>query len=120
MVQPLSTEKVSRGRRCEALAAAHLVQNGYRILKKNLRCEIGEIDLLGEEEATGRMVLFEVRSRVPGRFRPVHALSFAKIKRLRRLAEWVSVREKRSVRIELVEVIDKPDPEIHRYRIESI
>ena len=45
----------------EALAARELERRGYRIVERNWRCPIGEIDIIAEKD--GRLVIVEVRTR---------------------------------------------------------
>ncbi|MBO6155016.1 MAG: YraN family protein [Lachnospiraceae bacterium] len=40
----------SVGAAMEDKAAAYLMSQGYRILDRNFRCKIGEIDIIGEED----------------------------------------------------------------------
>ncbi len=49
------------GRDCEALAAAHLKKAGYRILERNYRSPLGEIDIIAKEQNT--LVFVEVKAR---------------------------------------------------------
>ena len=49
------------GARGEALAARHLKRLGYRILERNYRCALGEIDLIAIEGDT--LVFVEVKTR---------------------------------------------------------
>jgi putative endonuclease len=56
----------ARGRRGEALAAARLEQEGYRILDRNPRGGGGEVDLVADDRGT--VVFVEVRSRASIRF----------------------------------------------------
>jgi putative endonuclease len=58
-VSPDSTTVL--GRRGEDLACRHLEAQGLRLLERNYRCRMGEIDLVMLEGAT--LVLVEVRSR---------------------------------------------------------
>lgn len=57
----MSLARISTGKRGEALAAAHLAENGYRIVERNYRCLFGEIDIVAEEGGT--LVFVEVKSR---------------------------------------------------------
>ena len=50
-----------RGRQAEALAAAFLEARGLRVIARNWRCRLGEIDLIARERGT--LVFVEVRSR---------------------------------------------------------
>lgn len=49
------------GRVGERLAAATLQQRGYRIIERNFRCPLGEIDLVAEESED--LVFIEVKTR---------------------------------------------------------
>jgi putative endonuclease len=48
------------GAKAEKLAAKHLKKNGYRILEKNLRMKVGEIDILARHEDI--LVIVEVKA----------------------------------------------------------
>ena len=54
------------GRRAEELCAGLLQKAGLRILARNWRCRLGEIDLVAEE--AGTLVFAEVRLRRDPRF----------------------------------------------------
>ena len=54
------------GARAEDLCAGLLRAAGLRLLERNWRCRLGEIDLIAEEEGT--IVFAEVRSRSSGGF----------------------------------------------------
>ena len=48
------------GAKAESIAVAHLKKKGYRILEKNLRTRLGEIDVLARQKDV--LVLVEVKS----------------------------------------------------------
>ena len=50
-----------RGASGEALACEHLVSRGLRILARNYRCRVGEIDVVAED--AGTVVFVEVKER---------------------------------------------------------
>ncbi len=50
-----------RGRRSEGVAAWWLRLKGYRILERDLRCPVGEIDLIAQRGAT--LAIIEVKAR---------------------------------------------------------
>jgi len=64
-----------------------LSRRGYRILERNYRCPLGEIDVVALKN--GRLVFVEVKTRSTERFgRPEEAVGFYKRRRLRRVAAW--------------------------------
>jgi putative endonuclease len=81
----LSFGGIALGARGERLAAQWYEANGYAVVARNWRCEIGEIDLIvrrGDE-----LVVAEVKTRVSDRFgAPSEAVGFAKQRKLRQLA----------------------------------
>lgn len=75
------------GGRGEEAAARYLETRGCRVLERNFRCPLGEIDLIVQDGP--RTVFVEVKTRTSRRFgRPEASVHPAKQRRLRRLAEW--------------------------------
>ncbi len=71
----------------EDLAAAALKKQGYKILERNYRTLLGEIDLIARHQ--GYLVFLEVKTRKSVRFgEPQEAVSPAKQARLKRLADY--------------------------------
>lgn len=71
----------------EDLAAAALKKQGYKILERNYRTPLGEIDLIARHQ--GYLVFLEVKTRRSVRFgAPAEAVSPAKQARLKRLADY--------------------------------
>lgn len=71
----------------EDLAAAALKKQGYKILERNYRTPLGEIDLIARNQ--GFLVFLEVKTRRSVRFgAPAEAVSPAKQARLKRLADY--------------------------------
>ncbi|HEX2987267.1 MAG TPA: YraN family protein [Chloroflexota bacterium] len=99
------------GRAGEQLAAEHLAAGGYRLLDRNYRCSLGELDLVAERK--GELVFVEVRTkRQPCLFRPEESISRDKALRLMRLAEYYMAatgQEDRPWRIDVVAVELRPD-----------
>jgi len=88
----------------EDLAAAALKKQGYKILERNWRSPLGEVDLIARHGQF--LVLVEVKTRRGLSFgEPQEAVSPAKQAKLRRLADYY-LREKRlgevPVRIDVV------------------
>lgn len=82
------------GRRGEDLAADYLAGLGYRVVDRNWRCRSGEIDLIARTEQRGRskIIFCEVKTRSGlGYGSPLEAITYAKARRLRRLAgQWLA------------------------------
>ena len=77
----------------EDLAAVALKKQGYKILERNWRSPLGEVDLIARHGKF--LVLVEVKTRRGSRFgEPQEAVSPAKQNKLRRLADYY-LREKR-------------------------
>jgi putative endonuclease len=78
------------GRAGEDLAAAWYVRHGYRVLARNWRCPLGELDLVA---GRGRLVVVaEVKTRRSDAYGPpAAAVGPAKQRRIRRLAAaWLA------------------------------
>lgn len=90
----------------EQAAARHLASRGYRLLERNYRCPLGEIDLVALHGQT--LVLVEVKARTSAQYgTPSEAITPRKRSRLARLADhYQSVRLGRfwPCRFDLVEV----------------
>jgi len=94
------------GQKGEALAASYLKDRGMRIVDRNVRCALGEIDLVGLDGDT--IVFVEVRTRsssVKGSAK--ESITAGKRRRLVRLAQWYLKGkrwENRSARFDVVAV----------------
>lgn len=95
------------GRTGEDLACALYERLGFRVVGRNWRCPVGEIDLVARRG--GLLVFCEVKTRSGDRFGlPAEAVSFTKQQRLRRLAAaWMSAYRpgRVDVRFDVVSVI---------------
>ena len=79
-------DRLGLGRQGEDLAAAYLAAQGYRLVQRNYRCRLGEIDLVAWD---GRELVFiEVKTRSTRTFgSSAEAVSSQKQARLLRLAD---------------------------------
>ena len=95
------------GVRGEELAVQHLVHQGYRLLARNHRTRLGELDIVAEDGP--EVVIVEVKTRVGGLDRvPEESVGPAKVRRLERLAEAylaATGRQERMWRIDVVAVV---------------
>jgi putative endonuclease len=76
-----------KGKMSEMVAADFLKDQGLAIVAQNVRCPLGEIDLVARQ---GNIHVFvEVKSRfASGHGLPQESVTWAKRKRLTRLAQW--------------------------------
>ncbi len=79
-----SDARQTLGRRGEDLAAAHLERLGWRIVARNHRTRLGEIDLIAVDDRT--LVFAEVKTCRLGRLTPWDNLHERKRTQVRRLA----------------------------------
>lgn len=91
------------GATAEAIAAAHLTTQGYRILAHNIYTKFGEIDILAKEAQ--EYVCVEVRSRRHfGALPPELCLSWQKYQHLVRSVLSLPYLHNRPTRIDLITV----------------
>ncbi|MBI3316498.1 MAG: YraN family protein [Candidatus Omnitrophica bacterium] len=78
---------LSLGERGEMMAWHYLIQQGYKIIEKNYRCPLGEMDVIAQKK--GYLCFIEIKTR-SGRVLgyPEEAVSLPKQKKLIRIAEW--------------------------------
>jgi putative endonuclease len=79
-------ERSSRGRRGEDATVRTYERRGYRVVARNWRCPLGELDLVVQR---GRVLVFcEVKSRTGAAFGGGYeAVNWSKRRKLRQLAE---------------------------------
>lgn len=71
----------------EALAAAFLKKQGYRILEHNFRCRLGEIDLIARDGSA--LVFIEVKYRKNGSYgHPAEAVDYRKQQKICKVADY--------------------------------
>lgn len=83
----MTANQPEKGKLSEAVAADFLKKQGLTVVAQNVRCALGEIDLVARE---GNIHVFvEVKSRfASGRGLPQEAITRAKQRRITRLAQW--------------------------------
>ena len=85
--------KITTGNKGEKIAADFLKKNGYRIIDKNFRCPLGEIDIVAREKST--IVFVEVKTRKSSELGyPEQAVGIKKQKKMSRLALWFMQKKK--------------------------
>ncbi len=100
----------SLGEYGEQVAERHLVGAGLRILDRNWRCALGEVDRVAMDGDT--LVICEVKTRRGLDYgSPLEAVTWRKLARLRRLAaQWIRDHDAHpaAVRIDVVGVLARP------------
>jgi putative endonuclease len=96
-----------KGRLSESTALEFLQNKGLEILGQNVRCPFGEIDLVARDGPT--IVFVEVKSRYSVTHGlPQEALTYAKRRKLTRLAQWYLKRhrlERLPARFDVIAII---------------
>jgi putative endonuclease len=95
----------------ENRAAEYLDRKGYRILHRNFKCNLGEIDIIAMDGTT--LCFIEVKTRTSLKHGlPCEAVTASKLEHIRRCATIYISRyrcECESIRIEIVEVLYSND-----------
>jgi putative endonuclease len=92
-MDPSEETKIGIGKRGEELAVRHLEDAGYRIIERNYRCLLGEIDVVARDGES--LVFVEVKSRRGEGFGdPQEAVGPRKQKKISRIAQYY-LKEKR-------------------------
>ena len=119
MIPPMETRE-DPGRKGEIIAARFLRKAGMRILQRNCRRRLGEIDIVARDG--DEVVFVEVKTRTSERWgEPADALTAEKRRRLRRAAEQYASRTgivEFPLRFDVVTVLlpDGSEPTIRHYR----
>lgn len=115
----MSTSSV--GSEAEQKAAAFLEGQGYKILERNYRCRLGEIDLICEE--AGALVFVEVRHRRWSRYGyPEETITREKKRRIANTARsWLTERRiaDRECRFDVVSILGDAAPVLQRNAFED-
>lgn len=108
----MTDERQRTGAQGEDLAARYLEQRGWTVLARNWRCAEGEIDLI-LRDPDGVTVVCEVKARRGRGFGdPLQAITWAKARRLRRLASaWARAQGEpvAALRVDAVGILWHPD-----------
>ncbi len=94
----MTLKRLLFGQEGESAAVTFLKKNGYRILEKNFRSKVGEIDIIAEQ--SGVLVFIEVKARADHEYgHPFNALGSSKQKKIIQTAQSFLARKK---------IFDKP------------
>ncbi|MBC7342542.1 MAG: YraN family protein [Clostridia bacterium] len=87
------TKKLARrvlGQKGEEIAAGFLMAHGYKILERNFRCRLGEIDIVAQEGDTTVFVEVKTRSSI-AYGQAQEAITYRKRTKLRQLGEYYAL-----------------------------
>jgi len=83
------------GRLGERTAVKYLKEKGYKILEKNYKTHVGEIDIIAEKD--GVVVFVEVKTRSNGSFgTPAEAVGYRKQEKYKKVAAEYLLKKKRT------------------------
>lgn len=109
----MTKEKIQLGRQGEEAAVVFLEANGYKILEKNFKTSLGEIDLIASDD--GILCFIEVKTRTTQKYGSgFEAVSKFKQHKLSKLALFYLKGKKllhRKARFDIVSVEKTPDGE---------
>ncbi|HEX6230210.1 MAG TPA: YraN family protein [Actinomycetota bacterium] len=110
--------RLARGRAGEDATARVFERRGFRVLARNWRCPLGELDLVAEKD--GLLVFCEVKTRSGAAFGGAYeAVTRSKRRKLRQLAEAFLVANRpghRLARFDVASVWLGPDgPDVEMY-----
>lgn len=91
----------------EEMAVKYLRKKGYKILERNFRCKIGEIDIIAEKDNV--ICFVEVKSRHSEKYgRPAESITDYKKRHITRTAEYYLLLKKyedRDAQIDVIEIL---------------
>src|SRR5690348_10664811 len=90
----------------EEEAVNYLQKNGYKIIQKNYRCKIGEIDIIAKD--SDYLVFIEVKSRKDNQYgAPGEAVNYFKQQKIIKVAQYYLMTKgiDPNVRFDVVEII---------------
>jgi putative endonuclease len=107
----LTQKRLQFGREGESAALTFIKKKGYRILEKNFRSKVGEIDIIAEQD--GVIVFIEVKARTNHEFgHPLNALTPAKQRKIIQTAQSFLARKRLSekpMRFDVVALTSKSE-----------
>lgn len=115
------TEKRAFGDRGESIACGYLVNCGYKILKRNFSCKLGEIDIIAKKENT--ITFVEVKTRRGNNFgEPQEFVDFQKLEKMNMAMDFFinefNISENHILRIDVIEILFDDTGE--KYRLNHI
>lgn len=111
------SDKISKGKYGEQLAANFLVQAGYKILERNYRYKRAEVDLIAQKD--GLIIFVEVKLRSDKIFgTPEEFVTVQKEENIRQVAEHYIFENDwhYDIRFDIIAIVVKPSVEIEHIK----
>ena len=110
----MSVHRTKIGRSAEDIAAQHVLDDGFRVLWRNVRIGPLEVDLVAKKDDL--VIIVEVRSRGPGAFEgPLASVTWSKRRMLLRAARGLwrgrlkKMADVQRVRIDVIAIRSSPE-----------
>ena len=120
-LKSLKFKTITLGVKGEDEATEYLLNNSYRILQRNFRCKIGEIDIVAETDEF--LVFVEVKARsARSKVSPLISITSRKRNKLRKLAEFYILKYKmyqKQPRLDVIAVTFSNDGNFYLEHIEN-
>lgn len=101
--------KKDLGNNGEWMACKYLIQNGYKIVKRNFYCKLGEIDIIAKEK--NEIIFVEVKTRTNIEYgRPAEAVDYRKKNHIYKTACYYLLKNNlynMPVRFDVIEILLK-------------
>lgn len=111
--------KISLGKKGEEIAQKFLEDHGFKIIDKNFRSRVGEIDLIAEDKDT--LVFVEVKTRFSSEFgAPEEAVTPYKVKNISKVGDYyrnIRTNLPELSRIDVVAIEFEPDGKLNRVEL---
>ncbi|MBI5183448.1 MAG: YraN family protein, partial [Nitrospinae bacterium] len=107
----MTKERLELGRKGEDIATRYLKEMGYKIIERNFRCPMGEIDLIASEK--GVLIFIEIRTRRSDSFAPPQ-LSVNRVKQQKIINSALNYLVRKRItgidcRFDIITIIFSPD-----------
>ncbi len=93
----------------ENICEEYLIKHGHKILHRNFRCKLGELDIISKIESSNCICFTEVKSRYTHTYgTPCESITYKKILRIRNIAQYYIIKNNLNnfnFRFDVIEVL---------------